>query len=144
KSDFTLKVFETKKGSDEEEIVYTTKVALGMDRCMPKEKGGKCYFTDPGEYQIRWKIYDPLGIEWCIPKSMEKEFKSDIEAGNRCFRGSIGDYALNIGKTYAIHGTANPASIGTKASHGCVRTANTDMQRIFNMMDVGDKVYIRE
>lgn len=144
KSDFTIKVFEQKEGSATEKEIYSTQVALGMDRCLPKEKGGKCYFTDPGSYQIRWKIHDPLGIEWCIPKSMEAEFKDDIEAGNRCFRGSIGRYALNIGKTYAIHGTANPASIGTKASHGCVRTANADMERIFNMMDVGDPVYITE
>jgi hypothetical protein len=144
KSDFRLQVFERKEGSETEEVIYSTLVALGMDRCQPKEKGGKCYYTDPGEYQIRWKIHDPEGIEWCIPKSMEAEFKSDIEAGERCFRGAIGDYALNIGKTYAIHGTTNPASIGTRASHGCVRTANSDMKRIFNMMDVGDKVYIVE
>ena len=144
KSDFVLKVFERKQDADTEKEIYSAQVALGMDRCQPKEKGGKCYYTDPGEYQIRWKIYDPLGIEWCIPKSMEDEFKSDIAAGERCFRGSIGDYALNIGKTYAIHGTANPASIGTKASHGCVRTVNADMKKIFNMMDVGDKVYIVE
>ena len=144
KSDFMIKVFERKEGSATEKLLYSTQVALGMDRCLPKEKGGKCYFTDPGKYQIRWKIHDPLGIEWCIPKSMEAEFKSDIKAGNRCFRGTIGHYALNIGKTYAIHGTANPASIGTRASHGCVRTANSDMERIFNMMDVGDPVYIVE
>jgi len=144
KSDFLLKVFERKEGTDTERVIYSTKVALGMDRCLPKEKGGNCYYTDPGEYQIRWKIHDPEGIEWCIPQSMEQEFKSDIEAGERCFRGAIGDYALNIGKTYAIHGTTNPASIGTKASHGCVRTVNADMKRIFGMMDVGDKVYIIE
>lgn len=144
KSDYILKVFERKKGAEAEKVIYSSRVALGMDRCLPKEKGGKCYFTDPGEYKVRWKIHDPLGIEWCIPKSMEEEFKSDIDAGNRCFRGSIGKYALNIGKTYAIHGTANPASIGTKASHGCVRTVNADMERIFNMMDVGDQVYIVE
>jgi hypothetical protein len=144
KSDFTLRVFEHQEGAETEKVIFSTLVALGMDRCQPKEKGGKCYYTDPGEYQIRWKIHDPEGIEWCIPKSMEAEFKSDIEAGERCFRGAIGDYALNIGKTYAIHGTTNPASIGTRASHGCVRTANSDMKRIFNMMDVGDKVYIEE
>ncbi|NOR52037.1 MAG: L,D-transpeptidase family protein [Gammaproteobacteria bacterium] len=144
KSDFMIKVFEQKKGSQTENEIFSTRVALGMDRCLPKERGGKCYYTDPGEYQIRWKIHDPLGIEWCIPKSMEAEFKKNVTADNRCSRGDIGKYALNIGKTYAIHGTANPRSIGTKASHGCVRTANADMERIFNMMDVGDRVYIVE
>ena len=50
----------------------------------------------------------------------------------------------NIGKSYAIHGTANPASTGSRASHGCIRTANANMEHIFNMMDVGDPLYITE
>ena len=140
KSDFELRVIE--KRDAEEKVLLKTVVAVGMDRCLPKEKGGKCYYTEPGEYHVRWKVHDPKGIEWCIPKSMEKEYSQDIAAGNRCFRGAIGKHALNIGKTYAIHGTSNPDSLGKKVSHGCVRTANNDMTRIFRLMDVGDKVYI--
>lgn len=140
KSDFKLKVYE--RFHDEEKEIFSTSVALGMDRCMPQEKGGKCYYTDPGEYKVRWKVYDPEGIEWCIPKSMEEEFADDIAAGKRCFTGAIGKHALNIGKSYAIHGTSNPASLGTKASHGCVRTDNGAMETIFELMEVDDEVVI--
>ena len=140
KSSFELRVLEMR--GDEKKILLKTIVAVGMDRCLPKEKGGKCYYTDPGEYQVRWKVHDPEGIEWCIPKSMEKEYASSIARGKRCFRGSIGSHALNIGKTYAIHGTSNAASLGKKVSHGCVRTANQKMAKIYDLMDVGDKVYI--
>lgn len=140
KSDFELRVVEKK--DDQERVLLKTTVAVGMDRCLPKEKGGKCYYTEPGEYHVRWKVHDPEGIEWCIPKSMEKEYAQDIASGKRCFRGAIGSHALNIGKTYAIHGTSNTASLGRKVSHGCVRTANQKMAQIFNLMDVGDKVYI--
>ncbi|MEN8171196.1 MAG: L,D-transpeptidase [Pseudomonadota bacterium] len=142
KSNFELRVVEQR--DDEKKVLLKTTVAVGMDRCLPKEKGGKCYYTDPGEYQVRWKVHDPEGIEWCIPKSMEKEYASSISRGKRCFRGSIGKHALNIGKTYAIHGTSNPNSLGKKVSHGCVRTANNKIARIYDMMDVGDKVYIVE
>jgi hypothetical protein len=142
KSSFELRVIE--KRDNEKTILLKTTVAVGMDRCLPKEKGGQCYYTDPGEYQVRWKVYDPEGIEWCIPKSMEKEYAASISRGKRCFRGGIGSHALNIGKTYAIHGTNNQTSLGRKVSHGCVRTANNKMARIYDLMDVGDKVYIVE
>jgi hypothetical protein len=140
KSDFELRVIE--RHEEDEKVLLKTTVAVGMDRCLPKSKGGKCYYTEPGEYQVRWKVYDPKGIEWCIPKAMEKEYASDIAAGNRCFRGPLGRHALNIGKTYAIHGTSNTASLGKKVSHGCVRTANQQMAKIYRLMDEGDKVYI--
>lgn len=142
KSDFELRVVE--KREEQEKVLLKTKVAVGMDRCLPKTKGGKCYYTEPGEYQVRWKVYDPEGIEWCIPQSMEQEYASDIAQGKRCFRGPLGSYALNIGKSYAIHGTSNQNSLGKKVSHGCVRTANNLMVKIYDLMDVGDKVFIVE
>ncbi len=142
KSTFELTVFEKREGWEKEQEILSTTVALGMDRCLPKEKGGRCYYTDPGEYQVRWKVHDPEGIEWCIPKFMEKEYASSVAAGKRCFRGSIGSHALNIGKSYAIHGTSNPASLGKRASHGCVRARNDVMERIYALMETGDKVYI--
>lgn len=141
KSSFLLKVVEKK--NDIKKVIFKTRVALGMDRCLPKSKGGRCYYTEPGEYHVRWKVHDPEGIQWCIPKSMEKEYSSAIARGKRCFRGAIGTHALNIGKTYAIHGTSNPASIGKRVSHGCIRTANKAIAKLYKLLDVGDKVYIR-
>ena len=142
KDSFELRVIEERDAR--QEVIYTATVALGMDRCLPKELGGRCYYTEPGEYAVRWKIHDPDGIEWCIPKFMEQEYPDAIARGQRCFRGAIGTHALNIGKSYAIHGTSNPASIGTRASRGCVRAENSEMEEIFSLMDVGDKVYIIE
>jgi L,D-transpeptidase ErfK/SrfK len=43
-------------------------------------------------------------------------------------------------KGYGIHGTNNPASIGTNASHGCIRMRNRDVEQLFEMVDVGDAV----
>jgi hypothetical protein len=142
KSSFELRVVEQRDTT--REVLLTTTVALGMDRCLPRERGGRCYYTEPGEYNVRWKVHDPEGIEWCIPKSMEQEYREDLARGERCFRGAIGSHALNIGKSYAIHGTSKTSSLGRKVSHGCVRTANPKMAQIYELMDVGDKVYIIE
>lgn len=45
-------------------------------------------------------------------------------------------------KGYGIHGTNVPASIGRAASHGCIRLRNRDMERLFAMLRVGDRVEI--
>lgn len=45
---------------------------------------------------------------------------------------------------YAIHGTNRPTSIGTEASHGCVRMFNADVIALFNSVPVGTPVQIVE
>ena len=43
-------------------------------------------------------------------------------------------------KGFGIHGTNNPGSIGRKASHGCVRLKNRDVEELFDLVRVGDVV----
>ncbi|MHB9094655.1 MAG: L,D-transpeptidase family protein [Eubacteriales bacterium] len=43
---------------------------------------------------------------------------------------------------YGIHGTDNPSSIGTAASHGCVRMYNEDVTRLFSTVPMGTPVKI--
>ncbi len=47
-------------------------------------------------------------------------------------------------KGYGIHGTNEPWSIGKAASHGCIRMAKSDLEELFTMVRIGDKVEIRE
>jgi lipoprotein-anchoring transpeptidase ErfK/SrfK len=44
---------------------------------------------------------------------------------------------------YGIHGTNQPASIGHKASHGCIRMRNRDVEELFTLVRVGDAVELR-
>jgi lipoprotein-anchoring transpeptidase ErfK/SrfK len=46
-------------------------------------------------------------------------------------------------KSYGIHGTNEPGSIGKAASHGCIRLRNRDIEQLFRMVSVGDTVLIR-
>lgn len=43
---------------------------------------------------------------------------------------------------YGIHGTNEPTSIGTPASHGCVRMQNPDVEELYSLVDVGTRVQI--
>ncbi|GHV09304.1 hypothetical protein AGMMS50229_19200 [Campylobacterota bacterium] len=144
KSRFTITV--TESVGKLTTVLFSTRVGLGIDECLTQDEGGRCYYTEAGTYKVEFKVYDPDGIEWCIPKSMEKEarYRKDVASGQRCFRGSLGKVALNIGKTYAIHGTSNPRSIGKRSSHGCIRVVNADAERLFRLMRVGDPVLIVE
>lgn len=43
-------------------------------------------------------------------------------------------------KGYGIHGTNEPRSIGRRASHGCIRMRNDDIEELFELVRVGDLV----
>jgi lipoprotein-anchoring transpeptidase ErfK/SrfK len=45
-------------------------------------------------------------------------------------------------KSYGIHGTDVPASIGFARSHGCIRLRNADVERLFERVRTGDVVEI--
>jgi hypothetical protein len=45
-------------------------------------------------------------------------------------------------KGYGIHGTNAPKSIGKKASHGCIRMRNSDVEELFELVKTGDVVEI--
>lgn len=144
KSEFELRVVQEVGG--EREVLFRTEVGLGMDDCLPEAQGGECYYTKPGDYRVRWRIHEPDGIDWCIPDSMadEPEYAADLARGKRCFEGILGKFALNIGKTYAIHATRDLDSLGKKESHGCVRGRPEAVRRVWRYLKEGDRVLIRE
>ncbi|RAL26476.1 hypothetical protein DL897_04340 [Thermoflavimicrobium daqui] len=46
------------------------------------------------------------------------------------------------GRTYGIHGTNNPDSIGNYASNGCVRMYNQDVIELYSLIPIGTPVWI--
>ncbi|HEY9060388.1 MAG TPA: L,D-transpeptidase family protein [Pseudobacteroides sp.] len=50
--------------------------------------------------------------------------------------------SLKGGSSYGIHGTTDPYSIGTYASHGCIRMFNFDVESLFPQIPMHTKVYI--
>lgn len=57
---------------------------------------------------------------------------------------ALGPYKLDTGDGYLIHGTHlyNEDSIGTAASHGCVRMRNEDLEVLYGVVKTGTPVYI--
>jgi lipoprotein-anchoring transpeptidase ErfK/SrfK len=55
----------------------------------------------------------------------------------------LGDWFIGINKKgYGIHGTNEPPSIGTAASHGCVRMYNEDAAELVKLVSPGTPVVI--
>ncbi len=55
----------------------------------------------------------------------------------------LGEYWLDLGDSYGIHGTIEPDSIGKDASRGCIRMHNSDVAQVYNFLVRGSEVSIR-
>ena len=84
--------------------------------------------TPSGTYKIAQRVANPT---WYGPDKVVGPGK-DNPVGTRWLGLSR--------KGYGIHGTNNPRSIGKRASHGCVRMRNTDVEDLFGRVAVGDVV----
>ncbi len=55
---------------------------------------------------------------------------------------SLGDYALDLGDGYLIHGTLYQRLLGRSVTHGCVRLGDQDLEAVFRATRVGTRVYL--
>ncbi|WP_407673399.1 L,D-transpeptidase family protein [Paenibacillus silvisoli] len=105
-------------------------VVKSFDIATGKRKG----LTPTGTFEIVTKIKNP----WYTAK--------DIPGGDP--KNPLGSrwLGLNVpntqGRTYGIHGTNAPSSIGTNASAGCIRMLNKDVEWLYNTVPTGTKVKI--
>ncbi|MBE6050394.1 MAG: L,D-transpeptidase [Clostridium sp.] len=59
--------------------------------------------------------------------------------------GPFGGYWLGLNApwdTFGIHGTSNPASIGSLASNGCIRMYNNNIKELFNLVNYDTRVIV--
>jgi lipoprotein-anchoring transpeptidase ErfK/SrfK len=69
-------------------------------------------------------------------------FIPPVGTKHRTVAGELGHYRLKLGDGYQIHGTPFQKSIGTSATHGCVRMTDEDIEWMYNNVPVGTKVYL--
>ncbi len=61
---------------------------------------------------------------------------------NRRVPGELGQYALDLGDGYLIHGTPEKDSIGHAVTHGCIRLRDEDIGWVYRYVPVGTPVFI--
>ena len=69
-------------------------------------------------------------------------FVPPVGSVNRRIEGELGRHMLDTGNGFLLHGTPHKASIGTAATHGCIRLRDEDIQWLYEMVPVGTRVYI--
>lgn len=123
RANFTLTLYRNLK----EEKQYTVAIgALGYD-------------TPTGLYHIQSKQVDPV---WNVPDSAW----AGSLAGTTVPPGPDNPLKarwMGIYDGAGIHGTSDTASLGSAASHGCVRMAVPDVIDLYDRVDVGTPIYIQ-
>lgn len=100
-------------------------------------------FTTPrGMFQIRGKRESPV---WKKPDWAFVEEGLPIPSANSPLRfeyGVLGEYALELGDGYLIHGTLYKRMLGMPVTHGCVRLGDEDLRLVYKNLQIGSKVFI--
>lgn len=97
------------------------------------------YPTPLGQFAIATKLVDPT---WYPPDSEWVDDPEPVEPGPDNPLGTrwMGLTSPEIG----IHGTPDPDSLGTDASHGCIRMSIPDAEWLYGEIEVGTPVWIVE
>jgi hypothetical protein len=131
-SDVVAKVHLVIRLSDRRVYVYDRdKITTSF----PIAIGRSGWETPPGKFQVIDKIVAPA---WENPFTGEiAPSGADNPLGSRWI-GFWTDGASYIG----FHGTPNPESVGTPASHGCIRMYDKDVISLFEMVRIGTPVEV--
>lgn len=101
--------------------------------------GTPSYPTPNGSFQIVAKRNRPTWIN-PAPKGWGSNMPARIKPGSS---NPLGLRALNLNASgIRIHGTNKLSSIGTAASHGCIRLTNKNVVDLYKRVKVGTPVFI--
>lgn len=108
---------------------------------------------NPGQKQMSGDMKTPEGtfpVDEIIDAS---SWSHDFHDGKGVIQHAYGPWFISLdtrslsqGKWdgIGIHGTHDPASIGTRASEGCIRMNNEDLEKLKACVKVGTKVTVEE
>jgi lipoprotein-anchoring transpeptidase ErfK/SrfK len=101
--------------------------------------GQPAYPTPTGDWKIINKRMNPT---WTNPGSgWAATMPAYIAPG---YSNPLGTRALDLDASgIRFHGSSNDGSIGTAASHGCMRMHMSDVEELYPLVPVGTPVYIR-
>jgi lipoprotein-anchoring transpeptidase ErfK/SrfK len=127
------RLFLFKENSTELEKVYS----IASGKISNKSTGAT--LTPPGIRIIDVKLNNPSWLG-------KKLWNDKTVFGSKLI--GLGKYDLNTKEITnigtEIHGTNNPNSIGTNASHGCIRMLNSSIEDLYRKVKVGDIVFIQK
>lgn len=133
KSDFKLYYYD---GNGQE--IFSAGCALGLN---------------PGQKEKEGDMKTPTGTFYVDEILDASYWTHDFGDGKGEIKGAYGPWFISINTDemskgqwggIGIHGTHDPASIGKRASEGCIRLENSQVEALKKLVSVGTKVVIEE
>lgn len=125
-----------------DQVLWTAPIGTGTGLRMEKGDQAWDFSTPNGIFHVQFKEENPV---WIAPDWFFLENGLPVPPPNdkkRYFPGGLGAAAVYIDHDLAIHGTDKPELLGQRVSHGCIRLANRDAQRLYHNVQVGTEVII--
>jgi lipoprotein-anchoring transpeptidase ErfK/SrfK len=99
------------------------------------------YTTPPGDWKLTRMAVNPT---WYNPAldSWGANLPAVVPGGPTAPMGTRAIYIDEAPGLIRIHGTPADSSIGTYASHGCIRMHNSEVEQLYEMVEVGMRVII--
>jgi lipoprotein-anchoring transpeptidase ErfK/SrfK len=101
--------------------------------------GAVGFDTPVGTYNIQNMAVDPA---WNVPDSNWAGDLAGTVVPGGTSENPLKERWMGIYDGAGIHGTDDVASLGSRASHGCVRMAIPDVIELYDQVDVGTPIYI--
>jgi len=127
------------KGVDLEAVVST-----GSGTVL-KESGGKqrtwTFQTPEGRLKVLSMRRNPVWVkpDWAF---LEEGEQPPSRTSERVDKGSLGEWALDLGDGYMIHGTLYERLLGRSLTHGCIRVGRDDLREVARLARPGTPVII--
>jgi lipoprotein-anchoring transpeptidase ErfK/SrfK len=101
--------------------------------------GAQGFDTPAGVYNIQNMAVDPA---WNVPDAAWAGSLAGTVVPGGVPENPLKERWMGIYDGAGIHGTDDLASLGTAASHGCVRMSIPDVIELYDQVDVGTPIYI--
>lgn len=98
-----------------------------------------------GHKQSKGDMRTPEGKFTLQQKQEADTWSHDFNDGKGVIKGAYGPYFMRLRTGFqgiGIHGTHDPASIGTRATEGCIRLENKNVAALYDQVTVGMPVII--
>jgi lipoprotein-anchoring transpeptidase ErfK/SrfK len=102
--------------------------------------GQPAYPTPSGRFQIQNKQIDPV---WSVPNSPWAGELGGTTVSGGSYANPLKARWMGIANGVGIHGTGQEYSIGSRASHGCIRMRVADVKDLYPRVPVGAPIVIR-
>jgi L,D-transpeptidase YbiS len=128
----------------DEELLHTAVCSAGSGMILKEatDGGRRWVFDTPrGLFRVQNRVQKPV---WKKPDWAFVEEGKPIpkDPSERFEYGTLGEYALYLGKGYLIHGTLYERLLGRSVTHGCIRLGREDLRVVWKSTAIGTPVYI--